>query len=653
MHLNNGLDIPPRNRDILETTILDILRTYNASMWLAGPGAGEGNYVDSLGAAPLTQVNALVGYADDKLSAEEGENLIANSEFVGATDVIPPNIWTGFGTSNGVVLSYAGGGTDEFGRYIDVRVLGTASATAFPVLHAVSPFSALNATAGEIISISGHHQIIGGSLTGLSLVSFRAQGLTSVGAFVEELAAANVTATRTSVRASRLLVGSTIAYIRPGYQFNVTSGATVDCTVRIWQMQANRGRLAPYLPTVGTSIARTKNHIPAYQATTGFKPQLLGGFLNYCAWSTDLSNAAWLANSGVKEPGNVYPELGRSVIFRENTTTALHYLDAASAGQILPINTICFVQAYFKPVGIDSRVSLQGRKNDGTTFPKVELNLNNNLVGPLSGGALGATIENSLYGFKKCTMWYDSGAGVSPPAILLCCSNGIVQAGRPAVALELAGGVIGIGTGFSGFPPVVQATSPQSSNSVPYSWRFDGVDDRFVVAKPTVGALTADQFRIVCAKLPAATLPGSLIYTAGCNAVAAMRSMQIFLNASSFNVSNAHTDDASVGGGTSAHLRQANERIVTTFRNTGGIRTFTCRGDLAAPSVPSTNAAVLAASVPTVERIGCNTPGGVGDTNFQPMDLYGVISGMGNPTAGEILALENFLAGCAGFTPLP
>jgi hypothetical protein len=77
-----------------------------------------------------------------------------------------------------------------------------------------------------------------------------------------------------------------------------------------------------------------------------------------------------------------------------------------------------------------------------------------------------------------------------------------------------------------------------------------------------------------------------------------------------------------------------------------------CRGDLAAPTVFGPNTNVLGTMVPLYSRIGCHAPNGV-DTNWQPGEIYGIISGNGNPSAGEITAMENFLAGHAGFTPLP
>ena len=90
--IHNGL--PPLKKDILETTIYDILRTYNAQMWLPGPSGVAGNYEDGNGALPLTSVNGIVGCVADGTSSGVGENLCANSEFVGVSlgTTPPPGI---------------------------------------------------------------------------------------------------------------------------------------------------------------------------------------------------------------------------------------------------------------------------------------------------------------------------------------------------------------------------------------------------------------------------------------------------------------------------------------------------------------------------------------------------------------------------------
>lgn len=649
MHLNNGLDIPPRNRDILETSILEILRTYNASMWLAGPGAGEGNYVDSLGFTPAATADSLVGYADDASVMGRAENWIINSEFVGADAVTPPSIWTGFTTTLGVVFSYAGGGEDEFGRYIDVRVLGTASGAAFPVLHAVPVFSTITIKPGEIMSVGGFHQVVAGSTAGMLVICPRVQALTGAGGYVEEIAAIPTlpTSERTYASGSRVVAGATAVHARPCYQFNVTNGATVDCTVRIWKIQANRGRLNPYTPTFGTMITKPADTIPAYQATTGFKPTLVGGVKCYTHHAHDMPNGAWSLIAATATGSNAYEDYGNSIKIQGTSAAVQHYIQQSS-GRLAPDNSIVYTTVLAKPIAGSAFGRLQASRKNGSS-PYCNVNLDSGEVESTSG-LIGFSVKKEKYGFTRINMWFNVLTGATNVNALFML-NGSAAIDSSDTEVEIVGLCSADAPGIFQIDPPVTTIQEQYANDSPYSWKFDGVDDCLVVAKPTITS-SGNSFRIIAFKMPPVADATANILVSSTGATV-QRGMQVGTGSGGFNIQASLVDDAGLAASPAAITgRQADERIVhTTTYNTVTGSFNRARGDKTAPATTS-SASLLGAMTILYERVGCHAPNNV-NANFAAEQIYGFISGMGNPSAGELTAMENFLAGHAGFTPLP
>lgn len=646
MHLNNGLDIPPRNPDILETTIQDILRTYNASMWLAGNAQSADNYVDSVGFAPVTQPNQLVGYVGDGTAQEEAENIYVNSEMIGADGVTPPTGWTGWGTTAGITLAYVGTGVDEFGRYIDARFSGTATVNTFPNI-AMAPNLTTPVVEGEVGSMAIPHQIVAGSLAGAGLTAARLQCLTSGGVYVNEAVGAQPTTARALCTLGRV-VPATTAYIRPTYQLNALSGNTIDFTVRLWAPRAMRGNLGSYFPTTGAQVFRTRSYVPVYQATTGFKPTLNGGAFNYCAYSK--TPASWtptrLAVIGAKN----YNSLGLSAIYQETLSASLQHFTQSGGITALPANTICHYSIHVKIISGSRNIRLQSRKNNGATFPLINVDLDSGICVPVNG-AISGMVEKGPDGFDKVTLVWDSGAGSSICVPYVMTDRGNNNDGSAGNTIEIACAFVGVGSSYSGPVPSTSNTPIQSADIVPYSWKFDGVDDRLMVAKPTINP-AVDHFRIICYKSPATAPVANSSMMSSCNTTLANPSgARMFINATTFDVYANWRDDAGVANTITATRTNANEKVVATARRSGANVSITSKGDIGASSTASL-ALTYGAMTLNSELVGAHAPAG-GFGQFAGVDIYGIITGNGNPTAGEILALENFLAGHAGFVPLP
>ena len=645
MHLNIGLDLPPINEDTLETTVQDILRTYNASMWLAGDTEAADNYIDSLGAAPITQPNQIVGYVGDGTAQEEAENICINSEMVGADGVTPPTGWTGWTTVSGITMAYVGTGVDEFGRYIDVRFSGTATVNTFPNV-AMAPNLTTPVVEGEVGSMAIPHQIVAGSLAGAGLTTARLQCLTSGGAYVNEAVGAQPTTDRALCALGRV-VPATTAYIRPTYQVNALLGNAIDFTVRLWAPRAMRGNLGNYYPTTGTQVFRTRQYTPLNQATTGFKPTLNGGVFNYCARSHDFP--LWTPTRLALIGSNLYGgDVGRSAIYQETDSASLqHFVQSVTI--LLPQNTIVHYSLLVKIIsGPSNSVRLQNRKNDGATFPLANFDLDNGNTG-VANGCISASIEDGPYGFKKLTIVWDTGAGASIGVPYVMTDRGNNNTGAARNTIEVARAFVGLGTSYSGPVPVVAATA-QSADIVPYSWRFDGVDDRLELSKPFLNP-AADHFIVAAFKMPDTVISAARVVVGFGNAGVNERAQIVFVSS---NVVNAFWRDTP--GTTQVLLSSTtalpvNGRACVSMRRKGANYEATLRReDLAKTDVSV--AITTAAWVPGAGNIGCGVSGNA-DVFFFNGEIYGVVIGNGTPTASEITALEDYLIGCAGFTPVP
>ena len=658
MHLNNGLDIPPRNRDILETSILEILRTHNASMWLAGPTKGERNYVDSLGAQPLTGVNQLVGYVDDQLGMNEAENFVVNSEMVGASPGVLPTGWFNGGSAN-VVTSCVGAGADEFGNYVDIRYAGTTlGAIEYPSVGMHPAVTAPAASEGDLISTQAYLQIM--TTQGVGWLCYPATVFrNAAGAYVMDAGAGGQIGSdvRTLARTAIVGVGATIARVASNVSLVCPASTVVDVVVRIWQPHQKKGGYpASYTPTYGTAVIRTENLIHVSQATTGFKPVLTGGATNHVRKGLDTTDGTyWSTSAGVtKESFRTVDDLGTVAVLRNIDTVAQHSIRIYNTTTAFPENIPVELVMHVRYISGDPIIGFQFKNNAGGFGSILTFNAMTGVIVTGTAAGISLRVEKAVEGFWRCTFSADSSGAGAGVANLICYFNsGATVLGSTEDMIEVGGGMMLTGE-LPYYGPLIPsgATGLTYSDTVPYAWKFDGVDDRLVVAKPTIPDGAVSHFRIIALKMPSAAPGTNQVAVSGASTVASVRLAHLTLLSGGFNIDGRWVNGAGTTAIPANHTRAANEKLVVRMSHVAGTYILASKGDIGAAQNTSITPAALGAYTATGERIGCSYATGVENT-FSSWVIYGIISGNGNPTAGELLAMENFLAGHAGFTPLP
>jgi hypothetical protein len=654
MHLNNGLDIPPRNRDILETSILEILRTYNASMWLAGPGNGEKNYKDTLVATPLALVNDPIGYVEDVSSSTQSENLWCNSTWTGApAPATPTNLVRTASPTNGITTAIIAKGTDEFGSYIDIQWTGTCvTGTVYAQLYS-NPTVACNP--GDVISLRTRHQIISGTVPPNLAITVHARDAADV--FLAP-AAASYPSLALKEEDSSSIVPALTAKVYCTILNTINVGVTVDCVLRVWYVQVNKGRAQPHLPTTGTLIQRADTFIPLVQTTTGFKPSLTGNYLSYAKASHTLSNWTITGSSvlTLDEEKNLAGDVLATTLKRTSSISSL-----VSATITKPLIAILpFSVAFLVKCTKGRYLALRAQG----AYPARSDIVFDFLTGNVSVflEAAGVTETSSRMTRVSPDYWLCQAIflldGHSSASVYLSVRSYIAQVDAIDVGPDWAEVAIDshavafVDTYIEPPFPVIPGIVPQYSKNGPFSWKFDGVDDRLAVIKPTIPNGAVSHFRIIALKMPP-TAPGTnQVAVSGASAVASVRLAHMTLLSGGFNIDGRWVDGAGATAIPANHTRAANEKLVVRMSHVAGTYTLASKGDIGAAQSTSITPAALAAYTATGERIGCSYATGV-DNAFSSWEIYGIISGNGNPTAGEILAMENFLAGHAGFTPLP
>lgn len=645
--IHNGL--PPLKKDTLETTIYDILRTYNASMWLPGPSDVAGNYEDGNGALPLTSVNGIVGCVADETSSGVGENLCANSEFVGAAlgTVAPTGI--GFSSGNGITISCVGFGTDNFGSYMDLRWQGTATATTYPGVSLL-PGGIIPAVPFELCSAGCFIELLSG--TPPSTATLLMNGYTAGVAYVQQANSAQISGPRAYYTARKVFDNATVANCGAVIQLSCPISSIVDVTIRIWKPQVNRGVLMPYLPTTGTRIVNPYANIGLNSLTTANKPTLQGGVFNQIRRSRDPMNANWtlVGTTRAALPGS-YDLFGSVARVTQDITVSQHSIRATFvSAPLLADDVNITVVGYIRYVSGDSRCQLQLKNKAANFVGSTNFDITSAVVIRQVGiGTYSCTLEKSVDGFVKFTWKGPVGAGAGIPQFLIFSSDGISVQGDPNTVWDVGGMMAVIGD-------VVPVNIPASSDSllsgdiVPYSWKFDGTADRLQIAKVNVNP-AADHFMICCFKMPPVTISAARAVAGYGNSGVQERLQLIFLSS---NVINCFWRDAAgvaVAILSGQPARAVNEKLCITMRKKAGQLYGSVKGSITAPA-SGTTADITAAWTPTLGYVGGSVSTGAFAFQWED-EIYGVITGSGAPTDAELLVMENFLIGCAGFIPVP
>jgi len=184
-------------------------------------------------------------------------NSIRNNSMQGAVTGTPgtlPTNWTEVlgGLSRQVVAT----GTENGVEYIDIKLSGTASATATTI--SLESSTQIVAAQNQVWTNSSYLKIVAAPLPPVSYsLGFR-EGL-AVGTFVAfGSTAVTPTTTLTRLQATRTLTGVTTERVQPQLSMILVSGSTYDFTIRIGWPQMELGSVATS-PIVTTSAAVTRN----------------------------------------------------------------------------------------------------------------------------------------------------------------------------------------------------------------------------------------------------------------------------------------------------------------------------------------------------------------------------------------------------------
>lgn len=169
---------------------------------------------------------------------------VRNSAGVGGANGVWPTNWSSL-QGVGITVTPLGGGTENGRPYFDIRVSGTATAAAFPAVY----FEAQNQIAaanGQTWGQSFGAKVIAGSIANFNnfYVSLCENDATPV-RLIEDDTAFVPTATYARYKQVKTLSGgATVAFVVPRFLATVSSGATVDITLRIYNPNC---RQAPHM----------------------------------------------------------------------------------------------------------------------------------------------------------------------------------------------------------------------------------------------------------------------------------------------------------------------------------------------------------------------------------------------------------------------
>lgn len=187
-------------------------------------------------------------------------NHITNNTMVGAVAGTPgtlPTNWPFQFSNNGLAVSIVGTGTESGIAYLDWRVSGTATAAAIGDIN----FGRGSALTAQTWTASSYLRLVAGNLSGVTSATIGLIEETAAPAFVTGATYSISLPTTASLitqrpTASRTLTGgATVALLRTGLTFNVSSGSTVDFTIRIGMPQLEQGSVATsVIPTSTAAV---------------------------------------------------------------------------------------------------------------------------------------------------------------------------------------------------------------------------------------------------------------------------------------------------------------------------------------------------------------------------------------------------------------
>jgi hypothetical protein len=185
-------------------------------------------------------------------------NWIRNSVATGASGATPPTNWTAGSGNLGITVTNVGPSTDAQGLpAIDITLSGTASGTSALVgLQGFESATQIPAITGQTWTTACNLQLVSGTLNGLTIGVDVAER-TIAGALVT-VHSSSVSPTGTMTRYSSTATfsgGTTVAYVGPALRWSLTSGQTINVTIRVSQPQCEQAASAgTYVPTSGMAL---------------------------------------------------------------------------------------------------------------------------------------------------------------------------------------------------------------------------------------------------------------------------------------------------------------------------------------------------------------------------------------------------------------
>jgi hypothetical protein len=198
------------------------------------------------------------------LSEVERTNSIRNNTMVGAVAGTPGTLPTNWPFQNagaaGLAVAIVGTGTEAGITYLDWKVSGTATSNT----SATICFDRTSVSTGQAWTVSSYLKLAAGSLSGVTGATLDLIEETSGTNFVTGALYSISLPTTASLISQRrnatrtLSGGATVALLRSNLSVSVSSGSTVDFTLRIGRPQLEQGATAStVIPTTTAAVTRT------------------------------------------------------------------------------------------------------------------------------------------------------------------------------------------------------------------------------------------------------------------------------------------------------------------------------------------------------------------------------------------------------------